>query len=229
MRRLQFGILVIALALVLAPWAALPLRSSRAAHPHVQSSGNHLWMLHYDSAGHGTWDEDICAESYAPTITDSQLSNRLGYLLGNWDGAGNWRVDIWRTALNCGSYAGQTWIDIYAYAYDYGGCGQSSYVFLYNPVYYGVPHKADADIYFNECNIRYDNSSMRSTINHEFGHVLGLSDPYDGNCGPGPTPSVMHQYTYYGCPSGYIETVQSADISSVVSNVMPIDEPWWVQ
>ncbi len=40
---------------------------------------------------------------------------------------------------------------------------------------------------------------------------------------------VMHQYTYYGCPAGYIETVQSADISSVVSNVMPIDEPWWVQ
>jgi hypothetical protein len=102
---------------------------------------------------------------------------------------------------------------------------------LYNPVYYGTPHNADADVDFNECHIRYDSASTRSTINHEFGHVFGLRDPYDGACGPSAaTPSVMHQYpTPYGCPPGYVEWVSSHDIASIINNVMPLDEPWWVE
>lgn len=187
-------------------------------------------MLHYGTTGHGAWDEDICHQSFASSITNAQLRTKLEQLFGgNWDGTGNWRVDIYRTPNDCSQYSGQLWIDIYAYAYDYGGCGPASFVAFANPVYYGTPHQSDAFIYFNECHISGSGASMKSTINHEFGHVLGLKDPFDGNCGPGPTPSIMHQYTTYGCPSGYIETVQSADKTSVVNNVMPLDEPWWVE
>jgi hypothetical protein len=65
--------------------------------------------------------------------------------------------------------------------------------------------------------------SRNSTINHEFGHVLGLLDPpLGGPCGSFPS-SIMHQYSDYGCPAGsYIEWPYTADKNSVVNNVMTL-------
>ena len=56
-----------------------------------------------------------------------------------------------------------------------------------------------------------------ATINHEFGHMVGLADPVTRNgtdCDSGT--SVMHQFGYYGCTI-VVEYPKTADFNSVTS------------
>ena len=71
-------------------------------------------------------------------------------------------------------------------------------------------------VYFDVHNLDGGSSEYHQTINHEFGHVLGLLDPdYYGDCYW--TPSIMHTFNYYGCP--YREYPYQVDKDSVLGRM----------
>ena len=211
------------LAIAAAPWALQPLGVARAAHPHSLASGKHLFYLHYSSSGHGSFDEDYCADSYNNTpITDSQLltivRNTLVIDTPQWDLTANSKVDLWAASDPCFDYADRNWIEI-EFRLDHpskpGWCGGYSCVALVGPLPSAsdIDHYQWANVYLVTGHIDGGSGEYHQTINHEFGHVVGLADPSYGDCGP-PT-SIMHTFTAYGC--GYVEFRQSADVSSVTT------------
>lgn len=60
--------------------------------------------MHYTSDYHGAWDEDF-VESRDSAITDANLKTRvkntLLYDSPQWDGVGNWGVDLWPATSYC--------------------------------------------------------------------------------------------------------------------------------
>lgn len=111
---------------------------------------------------------------------------------------------------------------------DAGECGGYSCQWAWAlPVYQSgqLKHYNQSKVRFKYSHISDGASSMRSTINHESGHMFGLKDPPEG----GPCDiegwwfgsSVMHQYGVYGCPAGYIEYPTMYDKDTIVNGIMP--------
>ena len=228
-RATAFTVLTAALLAAL-PWLLGPSAHALATHAHPTSDGQHIESLHYYSwEDQGTQGEDICAQSYdTSVITTDQFKGYLQVLYNQgWDGTGSGRVDNYFTSYSCESYDLSTasWIDVRASvvadASAYGCQSSSCVVFAFNIYYGGLILHRQGQMWIRTDHIQYATPSRTSTINHEFGHVLGLLDPpYGGPCGTFPS-SVMHQYSDYGCPVGsYIEWTYAADMSSVVNNVM---------
>jgi hypothetical protein len=225
----HFGLLLaFATFAAVLPWLLGAASSADATHAHPSSDGQHIESLHYYTwEMSGTMGEDICAQSYDTGAVST--ATWLGYLqvLYNqgWDGTGGGRLDNYFTAYSCESYDLSTasWIDVRASlvadasAY---GCQSYSCVNFTFPIYYGgtLLHHHQGRLWIRTDHITGSSDSRISTINHEFGHVLGLLDPPIG--GPCGTKNLMHQYTVYGCSSGYILWPTDPEKASVVNNTM---------
>lgn len=226
--------ILVGLVLAAAPWIWPRLTTNALAnHAHPPSNALHIATMH-----NSVDDEDICADSHASNISDSVLRGYLNdaLLTGNtpvWDGAGSWKINLWRTSNACdtyGYYPYNDWIEVFATAWDLqdlpGFCGGTSCVNFGVPVVVnGITlHHWQGYMFLYENHISPSGSlaSRISTINHEFGHIIGLLDPPDdGPCGTFPS-SVMHQYDDYGCPVGtYITYPYNIDLTTVAGTVMP--------
>ena len=141
----------------------------------------------------------------------------------HWDGAANWRVDLWRTAKPCNQYTSSERAAIEVEYHVANGwpnvplCGNTTYscTVLSKPTL--DPLKAHthydwAVIHFQSRHVRGLDERARNFINHETGHVLGLADPrFTGDC----SESVMHN-ALYGCTQfSYVTYPTASDLASV--------------
>ncbi len=228
------------------PWL-YPGAAARAYHYHDTDNGGypflHIATLHYAYPLQGSLDENMCVYSQVAGVSHATLKSWVNVLIyGNsvvWDligytGSNGHMLDIFNNFNDCESYYPNyessygrfrvfVWLKpnpIYNAPCD-GGTNISCVNFGY--ARYdgngGVLDYYDGYIYLNYGSFGTDTIDRNQTINHEFGHIVGLMDPiYPNNwCGG----SVMHQYTYYNCPDIPIEFPSSNDRSSVEQNVMP--------
>jgi hypothetical protein len=218
------------IGLAATPWA-LGHRSAEAHHPYgTFAPQNHQAHIHYASSGHGSWDEDYCAESHSSSVTDSgaltHVRNTLVADAGNhWDSTGNWNIDLWQNTTPCDSLttSEEAAIEIQFHVYDSGGSGIQSRTDLQFGHYYHHSVRLQAS------HITGSTGSRRGTISHESGHVFGLRDPLGttqatSDCEPADPRSVMHQFSTYGCQAwNYIEFPTYFDEATVVNEVMDWD------
>ncbi|MDX1430764.1 MAG: hypothetical protein R3282_10770, partial [Rhodothermales bacterium] len=130
------------------------------------------------------------------------------------------------------SSADRTATEIEIHVMDVGLCGNNiSCVDHFHPIGFSTltsegRHQKYANIYLDTQNIDGGSFEYHQTINHEFGHVLGLADPATNGseCNgeqvnpPSSIPvwdSVMHQFSAYGCSGSDVrEFPTSTDKSS---------------
>lgn len=229
------------------PWVAWPVEDASANHPWFTSDPKHLYYEHWDSAGHGTLDEDFCADDLSGSIGDANLYNMVYDTFisqsPRWDrmNGSDYRVDLWGIDVNsvgpCGAIDLST-VELQVRASDPGSwCGSStSCVDFAVPVPTVSPrHFQQGIMYMAGAHVPLSNpSEYRRNINHEAGHIWGLKDPdfvnqYSGGCfaswGVGYY-SVMHQYSVYCNTSGgysipYIVQPQGADYENVIAFQLP--------
>lgn len=220
-----------AASLVLGLLVAAP-GTARASDIHPDSTA-HLNNVHFASAGYGEEDEQFCIESH----DTSRVSHAAGatfvndVLVGysasqNWDGLGDWRIDLRKALKNCTAYDSATRATIeievhYAANWNHicgGDWGYYNCVVRDKPVWnstYGHYDSQWAYVYLVFSSGGQLNDRGRAFINHEFGHVFGLTDA--GDCSP---PSLMHSTRVgYGCGNWTASYPSPADYQSVV-NVM---------
>jgi hypothetical protein len=194
----------------------------------------HQKLIHFAATGHTEYDEDYCAQVVQ---TDGALSwsafrDRLNYALLNqdprhWDGAGNWKLDMYPTAYWCSYYADISWIEVrnrsYKYSHPDKPCADGiSCVSHRNQVWTQVPTGVNhydylnEDAYFDEDDLTYTEYSWRLIINHEYGHVVGFSKPAWGDC----RNSVVHLIQANGCPWIDIPAPTDDDLWVLANDVM---------
>ncbi len=219
--------IVIGLTIAAVPWLGLPYQAADASHAHPQSDTQHIYGLHWSSPNHGLWDEDYCAQSYDySVITTEALQAKLQTLIYNagWDGIGSGNVDIWPTAYSCESYIpndSDVEVRLSIISSTTSVCG-----FEVSCVKFAWPYYVNSQIkdYFQGVvwlktfHVNpLSSDSATATINHEFGHVLGLLDGGGADCGI----SIMHQLDYCSPQPPYVLWPNQADKDSVVNNMMP--------
>jgi hypothetical protein len=231
--RLPSWVPVLWAAVLLSTFAG-PAQPAHASHPNP-SSNRHLHTMHFatsGSSGPGANDEQFCVESHdtakvSHSAARSFVNQTLTQLGNSWDGLGNWRVDLWVTNSNCSSYpqATRNTIEIEVhYGWNWnnicgGATGYYNCVVHDNPVWNSAHGHYDSKwayvyLVFSSGG-RLDNVG-RGFINHEFGHVFGLTDD-NGNCNPA---SLMHSTVVgYSCGNWPNYYPSPADRQSVV-NVM---------
>jgi hypothetical protein len=189
-------------------WHHIPLAS--ASHTHTGSSQFHIATIHSNdgtSTTPGGQDEQYCIQSQTPAINGTQMADFIQSTLSNqpgkmWDGAANWRVDLWRTQKACNEYdsATRSTIEIeYQLKDDWwevSMCGGSySCVVADKPVWDSVgghTHYQWMYAYLQTEHVSGYDTPARRTINRMTGHMWGLQSGTD--CA---VESVMHS----GCPS----------------------------
>jgi hypothetical protein len=218
-------------ALVLAP-------SAEASHHNTSAYQTHLNSMHYRSVngtnGPGPLDEQYCAQIHSGSyLTHSQATSFLkDTLVGqgdhDWDGTGDYRIDLWLAPDPCTSYPSQERASIeieYHYAADWSSVCGGSYGYYncavsQNPVYnsdYGHTDYLWKVIHLVDSSGGQLDNRGRAFINHETGHAWGLLDPrYDGDC---TTPSIMHGSYTYGCQNWQNWWPSSYDYQSVISSM----------
>lgn len=211
-----------------------PAGAAHASHPNP-SSLKHQHNMHYASTnpdGPGVYDEQFCVESH----DTSKVSHSAGRSFADqtltrmgsgrvWDGLGSWRIDLWPAGGNCTSYPAATRaaieIEIH-YGWDWsstcgGPTGYYNCVVHDNPVWNAGHGHYDSQwtyvyLVFSSGG-RLDNVG-RAFINHEFGHVFGLTDD-NGACNP---PSLMHSTVVgYSCGNWSNWYPSPSDYQSVVN------------
>lgn len=223
--RFVFLVAILSIA-VMAPWALVHLGTANASHPY--GDARHQYFIHWNSTGHGALDEDYCVDSHDSGMSDATAKSRVQSTLmsdgSHWDLIGSGKLDLYTASNPCLSYSDRSWIEIEFHVYS----NPSS--FCWNETGISCVHQIDLvggyhyryqNVYLKTSHVDGPASEYHQTINHEFGHVLGLRDPSttDGSdCSPS---SIMHTFAYYGC--GYVEYPTEGDISSVVNNVMPLE------
>ncbi|MGY1453679.1 hypothetical protein [Streptomyces sp. SS8] len=222
-------------AAVMALLAALLAPAAQASHYHTGSTQSHLHNMHYNtvnSGGPGTYDEQYCGQVHSSSyLTHSQATNFLQNTLTgqgdrDWDGTGDYRIDMWLAPNPCTSYpsAERAGIEMeYHYAADWSSVCGGSYGYYncavdQNPVYnsaYGHTDYRWNVIYLVDSSGGQLDNRGRAFINHETGHSWGLLDPrWDGDC---HTPSIMHGSYTYGCTNWQNWWPSSYDYNSVVT------------
>ena len=211
------------------PWVRLV--PAFAGHGFPVSTGNHIFAIHYSSPDHGSYDEDACFQSYMSSVSNATLKSYLEnalYATGGWDGTGNWKTDIWVSTNNYNSYADDYWVELRYDLVD-GGCGGNlscqnwDYALWVNGQ---IKHWIQGWVTLATANVTGTTSFRRAVINHETGHDFGLQDPRappNTDCTGGGWwfgSSVMHQFNYYGCPSGDIQLPTQYDKETVVNGEM---------
>lgn len=214
-------------AAVLTVVAVRNIPVAQASHSHTGSTQIHIATIHGNngtSTGPGDQDEQYCAMSHTSTVSSAWLADNVKDTLTNypgymWDGAANWRVDLWRTSKFCNEYDSTSRADIEVEYYikedwpEVSLCGSYySCVVADNPVWDGY-HTHYKWMYVRFQKEHVYNTTLdrkRKFINHETGHVLGLRDPSGTDCS---VVSVMHN-DLYGC-SYSVWYPTSADLASV--------------
>lgn len=211
--------------------AAAVSESALASHPHSGWHQLHISTMHENgpgTTGPGPQDEEYCTQSYTADVSSSALAGYIENVLvkmpgKQWDGAADYRVDLWRTPKFCDQYtpAERALIEIeYQVASAWPNvplCGntQFSCTVLSKPTVdpSGQHQHYDwAVIHFQSRHVRGLDSRARNFINHETGHVFGLADPrFRGDC----EESVMHN-ALYGCTQfDYVVYPTARDLASV--------------
>jgi hypothetical protein len=221
--------------LALAPWM-LDASGVSANHSWAQSDPKHLNSQHFDTSGHGFWDEDACVTSYDMTAVPQSTAYTIIYatLLTNgtrWDRPqGDSRIDIYVSATDCYTLeqsGGDSEIEMKYYIGHPSTasiCGSSSScVSFYRPIPTVNPsHHGLALAWMKTSHVPISNFNERTrNLSHETGHFWGLRDPnqindYYGGCFSAQdvyTYSVMHQYE---TPNGYCNTSGGYPVPYVV-------------
>ncbi len=190
---------------------------ANASHRDTGWTRRHNWNIHTASDGHGSEDEDYCYQSEITEATNAWWGDKVRMALltspdGDpnkyWDGTGNYRIDLWKTAYPCYSYADRSWIELEYYLVYSGpsACGGSTCVIndqYVNQTNGNHAHAKRSRGWFRWATIGYGNDTeIRRAVNHESGHMFGLLDPGDGESPATCQSSVMHNQ-YYSCWYSY--------------------------
>lgn len=187
----------------------------------------HNKQIHYAASGHSSVDEDFCTQvENGSGISESTLRSRVDdallYQSAHWDGAGNWRIDMYHTASNCFDpiYGDRSAIEFQFRTHEVptGGkwCGDGySCVSHYNAVDSGFGHNdyLNEVAFLEQDHVTGTQYTWRQIVSHETGHMVGFRDPdYYGHCHS--SLSIMH-IPWYGCPDPGTGPT-SADLSTLV-------------
>lgn len=204
---------------------------ARASHSHTGWLQLHVSTIHDNNGsatGPGTLDEEYCVESHTKAIDNATFTSYVESVLAKrpgkqWDGAADWRVDLWRVARRCSDYPAPERAAIEVEYHVADGwpnvplCGNTQYscTVLSKPTLDPTgshQHYDWAVVHFQTRHVRALDERARSFINHETGHVLGLADPrFPGDC----EESVMHN-ALYGCTQfSYVTYPTARDLASV--------------
>lgn len=226
-RQFWFRSFVIALASITA--AAVV---AQASHSHNGWLQLHISTIHDNNGtatGPGTLDEEYCIQSHTADVTTTALGDFIENVLTkrpgqHWDGAAEWRVDLWRMPKRCDEYprAARAAIEVeYHVANAWPTvplCGNTVYscTVLSKPtldVTGKHQHYDWAVIHFQSRHVRALDERARNFINHETGHVVGLADPrFAGDC----EESVMHNALYNCNQFAYVTYPTARDLASVM-------------
>lgn len=211
--------------------------TANASHPNP-SSQRHVHNIHFATSGTtaGTHDEQFCVESHdtgkIAHSTARAFVNQTLTQMGSgkvWDGLGSWRIDLWPTNSYCSSYPQSTRATIEIevhYGWNWNTSDKCGGPYAYyncvvhdNPVWNATHNHWDskwAYVYLVFSSGGRQDNTGRAFINHEFGHVFGLTDD-NGVCSPA---SLMHSSIVgYSCGNWPYSYPSPADRQSVV-NVM---------
>ena len=186
--------------------------ASATHHEHV-AVRLHNQKIHFAGAGQNpNTDEDFCTQIGRGdgALTEARLRNIVDDALlwqgTRWDGAGNWRLDLYHTASNCFDpiYGDRSSIEIQYRTYktqtDGKWCADgTSCVSHYNQIASGTGHTdyRNEVVWLDQDHATYPQYWARHLISHETGHVVGFRDPnYHGDCSS--PASIMH-IPAYGC------------------------------
>ena len=204
---------------------------ANASHSHNGWLQLHISTIH-DNNGTattpGTLDEEYCIQSHTAGVTTTALGDFIENVLTKrpgqmWDGAADWKVDLWRMPKKCSDYptAERAAIEIEYHVADAWPnvplCGNTVYscTVLSRPRMDASgkhQHYDWAVIHFQARHVRLLDERARNFINHETGHVLGLADPrFAGDC----EESVMHNGLYNCTQFNYVTYPTARDLASV--------------
>jgi hypothetical protein len=205
---------------------------ARAHHSHDGWLQLHIATMH-DNNGTattpGTLDEEYCIQSHTADVSTTALGNFIENVLTKrpgqqWDGAADWRVDLWRTAKPCDQYppTERAAIEIEYHVADAWPnvplCGNTVYscTVLSKPILDVTgkhQHYEWAVVHFQSRHVRALDERARNFINHESGHIFGLADPrFAGDC----EESVMHNALYNCNQYAYVTYPTALDLASVM-------------
>ncbi|MFP2962502.1 hypothetical protein ACLEPN_33195 [Myxococcus sp. 1LA] len=193
--------------------------TANASHSHTGWNQIHIATIHGNDgpvgggSGPGSQDEEYCVMSSTTALPAATIAPFIEQTLAKlafnviWDGAADWRVDLWRAAKFCNQYttAERNRIELeFRVAESWAAlCGGEQYacVTAVNPVT-DSSGRHQHYMYMNAHLKREQMAAMgeraRKFINHETGHLVGLRDPsFYGDC----MHSVMHNnlYSTLGC------------------------------
>ena len=218
-------------SIVAAASVMLGVVAAHASHSHDGWLQLHISTIH-DNNGTattpGSLDEDYCVQSHTAAVTTTALADMIETTLTkrpgqHWDGAANWRVDLWRAPKRCDEYpaAERAAIEIEYHVADAWPnvplCGNTTYscTVLSKPTLDASgkhQHYDWAVIHFQARHVKALDERARSFINHESGHVFGLADPrFPGDC----EESVMHNALYNCNQYAYVTYPTARDLASV--------------
>lgn len=237
------GGVLIGAALIVLPWGLRGATPAHANHPWFTSDSKHLYYQHWDSAGHGSLDEDFCVDDVTGATGDVTAYNMVwDALISNtpkWDrmNGADYRVDLYGVDVTgtgpCG-IIDQNAVEI-RYWINSTACATSC-ALQAGPIPSVSPrHHQWFNVHLRPGHTPPSNATeYRKNINHEAGHVWGLKDPdfvnqYSNGCFSSwgvNYYSVMHQYTAYCDTSGgyAVPTVvgpQGADYENVIAFQLP--------
>ena len=179
-----------------------------ASTAHASLSWDGDWQPHVASM-HSSQSEQYCVQSHTSDIGSTRLADFIEQTLEHnpgkqWDGLAGGNINFKRTIYNCNHYAADVRATIeveYHVAYGWSQCDGSYYSCTVhtNPQWDPVgnhTHYVWGVVYFQAPHVIGFDSRAQNFINHETGHILGLTDPdgYGTDC----QESVMRN-SLYGC------------------------------
>jgi hypothetical protein len=205
---------------------------ANANHSHNGWTQLHVSTIH-DNNGTattpGSQDERYCVQSWTGAVSTSALATFIEDVLTKrtgkmWDGAADWKVDLWRVPQRCSDIpqAERATIPLEYHVADAWPnvplCGNTTYscTVLSKPTMDPLgkhQHYDWAVVYFQARHVSALDERARNFINHETGHMLGLADP--AGFGTDCRESVMHN-ALYGCNQfAYVTYPTALDLASV--------------
>lgn len=193
-----------------------------ATHP----NGTHNYFMH-SSANH----EWVCVDASNSTLSHQTVLDRASDSLRYGNPTSDWHDLAWGRVYfefesqSCGSVSNLSDMRMRVYAKDNtdNECNGYSCVYHFSPL---LTHDGNTDYAYEKVYLKtshIDGSAFwyHHTINHEFGHTLGLADPSYGDCQNGN--SIMHSGPAYGCDA--IEWPTIHDRGAVSDIAQSIDVP----
>lgn len=177
---------------------------------------------------HSTQSEQFCVQSHTSDVSSSGLAAYIEQVLEHtpgkqWSGLAGGNIAFKRTNYNCEHYPSDTRATIeleYHVAYGWDPCGGSYYscTAFDNAVWDAAGGHTDYQwsyVYFQAPHVIGLDARAKNFINHETGHVLGLTDPDDDEIGIDCRESVMRNALYDCDQYAYVNYPTSIDKAAV--------------